>query len=762
MAPRATWRSHQLLGLIPQTITTDYIYKIRAFGTAPIVGPGNANITTRGFTYVETTAYGATTTPDNGSYGASSFTVSLTSLTCSTLYYVRSYGTNPSGTSYGNDVTFSTSACPTFPVVATPTVSTTTQTATFSSNITDIGIANPTIRGFEYGTSTSYGTIISSTSPSFGTGAFSQSINTSWLSCSTAYHYRAFTTNSAGSASSTDASFTTNSCNTLNSGLVGWWKFDDGGGISAVDSSGNGNTGTLIYSFPSDNSQWVTGQIGGALSFGAASASSTVLVNNALVSDSSDGSYSLWVYESDSSPNSSFQALLEAVRNTGGDCYDLYYNNGQITYMGDNGGGQLGGIYTYDLSSKWTHIGVTWTSTDAYLYINGNLVQSGPNNGCPGGIGNQFAIGNNVYNGYFPYYINNSVHGYLDDVRVYNRKLSDQEAYFLYKEGLNTWGNTPATNHAPIAIAGSNQTILLPATATLSGITTDDGLPVGSSITNTWSYVSGPAQAYFSATSSLNTLATFSTAGTYVLRLTASDSDLASSSDVTITVNPADTTPPVLSNSYPTYELPASTTRIDFSVTTDEKAVCKYGTNPGVAYASQPLSFDYDNGVTHRSLLTGLSSGNSYTYYVRCRDTAGNVNDSDYTVAFSIAQATTSSRTFYVATTGSSGGDGSITSPWDLATALESNLSHTRTGDIICLRGGIYQATVVSNLLGSTTGQITVESYPGEWAIVNGGIDQEGGGYVTYRDFEITEAYAPGLKRVSNQSVSTNWASVYR
>jgi hypothetical protein len=35
MEPRATWRSHQLLGLIPQTITTDYILTIRAFGTAP-------------------------------------------------------------------------------------------------------------------------------------------------------------------------------------------------------------------------------------------------------------------------------------------------------------------------------------------------------------------------------------------------------------------------------------------------------------------------------------------------------------------------------------------------------------------------------------------------------------------------------------------------------------------------------------------------------------------------------------------------------
>jgi hypothetical protein len=32
MEPRATWRSHQLLRLIPQTITTDYILKFELLG----------------------------------------------------------------------------------------------------------------------------------------------------------------------------------------------------------------------------------------------------------------------------------------------------------------------------------------------------------------------------------------------------------------------------------------------------------------------------------------------------------------------------------------------------------------------------------------------------------------------------------------------------------------------------------------------------------------------------------------------------------
>jgi len=44
--------------------------------------------------------------------------------------------------------------------------------------------------------------------------------------------------------------------------LVGYWKFDEGSGTAAVDSSGYGNDGTL-----NGDPQWVAGQLGGALDF---------------------------------------------------------------------------------------------------------------------------------------------------------------------------------------------------------------------------------------------------------------------------------------------------------------------------------------------------------------------------------------------------------------------------------------------------------------------------------------------------------------
>jgi RHS repeat-associated protein len=100
-------------------------------------------------------------------------------------------------------------------------------------------------------------------------------------------------------------------------------------------------------------------------------------------------------------------------------------------------------------------------------------------------------------------------------------------------------------NHAPAANAGTDQTITLPNTASLNGSFSDDGLPAGSSVTSAWSKVSGPGAVTFGSPNSVLTSATFSTAGTYVLRLTASDSQLSSSDDVQVTVIPENHAPTV-------------------------------------------------------------------------------------------------------------------------------------------------------------------------------------------------------------------------
>lgn len=96
----------------------------------------------------------------------------------------------------------------------------------------------------------------------------------------------------------------------------------------------------------------------------------------------------------------------------------------------------------------------------------------------------------------------------------------------------------PPPNAAPTVDAGADQTISLPAgTATLAGTATDDGVPIGGTLTTTWSQVDGPAPVAFGNASAPATAAAFTAGGTYTLRLTASDGELTTTDDLVVTVN---------------------------------------------------------------------------------------------------------------------------------------------------------------------------------------------------------------------------------
>jgi hypothetical protein len=101
---------------------------------------------------------------------------------------------------------------------------------------------------------------------------------------------------------------------------------------------------------------------------------------------------------------------------------------------------------------------------------------------------------------------------------------------------------------------------------------------------------------------------------------------------------------------------------------------------------------------------------------------------------------------FYVAPAGSSAGDGSLGSPWDLATAL-SHPSVVHSGDTIWLRGGTYRGNFSSRLTGTASDPIIVRAYPAERVTIDGG-NTDGyailtvqGAYTWYWGFEITSSY---------------------
>jgi hypothetical protein len=118
---------------------------------------------------------------------------------------------------------------------------------------------------------------------------------------------------------------------------------------------------------------------------------------------------------------------------------------------------------------------------------------------------------------------------------------SDSEAT-AFDEVVVTVGEQ---NHAPTVNAGADQTVNLSQEANLNGTVSDDGLPQGSSVSTTWSKVSGPVTVTFADQGVTVTTATFSEEGTYVLRLTATDSELTAADDLVVKVDPAQDKPTV-------------------------------------------------------------------------------------------------------------------------------------------------------------------------------------------------------------------------
>jgi hypothetical protein len=106
---------------------------------------------------------------------------------------------------------------------------------------------------------------------------------------------------------------------------------------------------------------------------------------------------------------------------------------------------------------------------------------------------------------------------------------------------LELTGNVSSQNTAPIVNAGPDLSITLPAQVDLQGSVIDDGLPLPPGApSNLWTVVSGPAAVTFDNPAAPRTAARFSTAGTYVLRLTSNDGEFTIQDEMTVSVAPGD------------------------------------------------------------------------------------------------------------------------------------------------------------------------------------------------------------------------------
>jgi YVTN family beta-propeller protein len=184
--------------------------------TGNLTSTGTQTVIVRGFQYATDSGYSDAQTvfsSDNAGFATGTYSLPVTGLTCNTTYYYAAYASSNPNYVVGSTETFTTSACPI--TLSTPTLtiqsatSISTTTATLNGSITSDGNASSTVRGFNYGTTTTY-TATTSVGGSLGITTFSDTVT--GLTCNTTYHYRAYATNSQGTGTSSDATFTTSAC----------------------------------------------------------------------------------------------------------------------------------------------------------------------------------------------------------------------------------------------------------------------------------------------------------------------------------------------------------------------------------------------------------------------------------------------------------------------------------------------------------------------------------------------------------------------
>ena len=202
-------------------------------------------------------------------------------------------------------------------------------------------------------------------------------------------------------------------------GLAGYWKFDDGAGIIAKDSSGNGYDGMLKPDGAGPT--WVTGKFGNALSFDGVD--DNVLGNAALVS-SYPFTLSAWANFDTQTTNGVFVGIYDTSVG----------NNFQYHIAADVGYFVMRARNPYTKDKFWnfppqmTKVGTGWhhflavfrSATDRELYLDGVSGGTDARSVPAPSTSNQYVMGkNNAATQLFT--------GKIDEVAIYKRALSDLE-----------------------------------------------------------------------------------------------------------------------------------------------------------------------------------------------------------------------------------------------------------------------------------------------------------------------------------------------
>jgi hypothetical protein len=207
--------------------------------------------------------------------------------------------------------------------------------------------------------------------------------------------------------------------NVVTNGLLAFWKLDESSGAAASDSSGNGNTGTLV-----NGPTWTSGQFGNCLEF-ASGSNQMMTAGDIGLSSLGAASLSCWFRRD------TISSSVGADPNTSGLRFGfLAYSDG--TLYGVFANGVYGSCSMND--AAWHHLAVvfdgslTGFANRCKVYLDGVQQILTPEGVAPATLDagiTSYALGRNIANTLYS-------DGKIDSVRIYNRALTGDEVATLF------------------------------------------------------------------------------------------------------------------------------------------------------------------------------------------------------------------------------------------------------------------------------------------------------------------------------------------
>lgn len=270
--------------------------------------------------------------------------------------------------------------------------------------------------------------------------------------------------------------------------ISGHWTLDDATGLTAYDSSGNGQHGPITAGSPSTT--WTAGMIFGGLQFDGTGDGFIRIPDSDVLDLSAEGTLAAWVYLTD---YQNFMGIIHKGedKNWSDEAYSLQFWTSRklaMSFTTATGSELIVGNQALQ-NGRWYHVVGTWGPNGMYLYVNGEQDASNAITAVGVPSTGSVQIGSQLSENYNASYRNFPFRGIIDDARIYRRTLTANEVKAIY-DAANASHDAPQmialyefeeTTQAPVVVG---QWKLDDTSA--SGVTYD--YAVASQGVNAWAY----------------------------------------------------------------------------------------------------------------------------------------------------------------------------------------------------------------------------------------------------------------------------------